>query len=180
MNTKNIKQTLVIALAMMFALTIGSTVIFGQDKTDNQLINSPANEEGNALTGVWEAVAPVLNDCQSGEPFGPIVRILYMFNQGGTMTLEDTFEGEGPYRTTGAGIWKRTSGRNYAYFHKHYSFDPDKTFTGIVNVKSNITMQTFGRSPDSFTEKGTVEITDPNGNIVFTGCFATTAHRLRF
>lgn len=176
MNANNITQRLVIALAMMFTLAIGSTMVFGQDKTGKQSTNSPADEE-NALVGVWEEVGPATVDCQTRAPNAPVVRVSLMFNQGGTMTLEDTFPLEGPYRTTGAGIWKRTSGRNYAYVDIHYSFDPNKTFTGIIKIRSNITLS---KDSNSFTEKGTVEVTDPYNNVVFTGCFDGTAHRLKF
>ena len=175
MNTQ--KQTFVVALAMMLVMVIAPTMAFGQNKDDKQSTASPTEEQGNDLVGVWEEVGPATVDCQTREPNAPAVRALLMFNQGGTMTLEDTFPLEGPYRTTGAGIWKRTSGRNYTYINRHYSFDPDKTFTGIVKIRSSITL---GKDSNSFTEKGTVKVTDPSGNVVFTGCFNGTAYRLKF
>ena len=120
MNTRILTQTFVIALAMMFTLTIGSSSVFGQ-RTEEQGLD-------NALAGVWESVAPGTVDCQTGlpDPNAPIIRALYTFNQGGTMSEENTDPIEGPYRTTGHGIWKPTSGRNYTAVYMHYSFDPDK------------------------------------------------------
>ncbi len=170
MNAKKTTQTFVIALAMMLALTIGSTTGFGQ------LFNSPAEGKDNDLVGVWEYVGPVEADCQTRVPFGPTIRALYTFNQGGTMYVEDTFPLSGPYRSTGGGIWKRASGRNYTYGNVHYEFDPDRTFLFTIKLKSNLTLS---RDGNSFTENGSFEGVDSNGNILFGGCFSGTAHRLR-
>jgi hypothetical protein len=173
MNTKKITQIFIIALAMMFMLTIGSSMAFGQRQSTDGL--------GNALVGVWESVAPAGVDCQTGEPIGSTIRALYTFNQGGTMSEENTDPIEGPYRTTGHGIWKRTSGRDYTAVYTHYSFDPDtRALAYIIKVRTNITLQSFDPDSNSFTEKGTFEVTDPSGKVVFAGCFADTAHRLRF
>jgi len=180
MNTRILTQTFVIALAMMFTLTIGSSVAFGQDKDDKQsadLLNREEQEQNNALVGVWEAVGPAEVNCQTHEPFGPTIRVLYTFNQGGTMYVEDTFPLSGPYRSTGGGTWKRTSGRNHTYGNVHYEFDPDRTFLFTIKQKSNLTLS---RDRNSFTENGTFEGIDSNGNVLFSGCFAGTANRLRF
>src|SRR6266404_8748194 len=158
MKTRTLTQTLVIALAMMLALAIVPSMAVGQNKADNQSIISPTEELGNDLVGIWEEVAPAGVDCQTREPLGPTIRALYTFNQGGTMYVEDTFPLSGPYRSTGGGIWKRTSGRNYTYGNVHYEFDPDRTFTLIIKQRSNLTLS---RDGNSFTENGTFEGIDP-------------------
>jgi hypothetical protein len=97
------------------------------------------------------------------------------FNQGGTGTLEDNAPYDGPYRSIGASIWQRTSGRNYSYVNFHYSFMPDKTFLWTIKQKSDLTLSADG---NSFTEKGTFEGIAPNGDVLFSGCFVAAAHRL--
>ncbi len=184
MKTKT--QTFVVALAMMFTLTISSSVAFGQDKDDRQSADSLTvkqsktvdNEgQGNALVGVWEEVnVPATVDCQTREPNGPTINALYTFNQGGTMYVEDTLPVD-RYRTTGGGIWKRTSGRNYTYVNVHYSFDPNGTFLFTIKQRANLTLS---RDGNSFTEKGTFEAIDSNGNVLFAGCYEATATRLTF
>ena len=176
MTKRNARPLLIILVLLIVALTVSSTTLFGKAALS---ANSSANNEGSDLVGVWEVETPALNDCQTGEPIPPIVRVMYMFNQGGTITLEDTLTFEGPYRTTGAGVWKRISGRNYTYVNQHYSFDKDSNEqTGIVKVRSNVTLS---QDLNSFTEIGTVEVTDPNGNPVFNGCFTSpSVHRLGF
>ena len=178
MKTKTLTQILVIASAMMLALAIVPSTAFGQDKDDKQSAASLTVEQGNDLVGVWEEVAPAEVDCQTREPFGPTIRALLTLNQGGTMNVEDTFPLSGPYRSTGGGIWKRTGGRNYTYGNVHYEFDPDKTFTLIIKQRSSLKLSGDG---NSFTENGTFEGIDPaSGAVLFGGCFAATAHRLRF
>ncbi len=93
------------------------------------------------------------------------------------MYVEDNAPFDGPYRSTGAGIWKRTSGRNYTYLNLHYAFNPDKTFTFTIKQRSNLTLS---RDGNSFSENGTFEVIEPNGNVVYAGCFTATATRLRF
>jgi hypothetical protein len=170
---------LIIALAMTFTLTIGSSLIFGQDKVDNQSVKL-ADEQGNDLVGVWEAFeVPAENDCVTGLPLPgtPIIRVLNTFSQGGTGWLEDNAPFDGPYRSTGASIWKRTSGRNYTYLNVHYAFNPDKTFTLTIKQRSNLTLS---RDGNSFTENGTFEVIIPNGTVVYAGCFNATSHRMTF
>ena len=174
MNTT--KKTFVIAVALTLALAIVPSMAFAQNKGDNQSSASPTEEQGNALTGVWQELGvPAFVDCQTGEP-GPIINVAYTFNQAGTMYEEDTLSLD-RYRTTGGGIWKRTSGRNYTYLNLHYTFDPAGTFLFTIKQRSDLTLS---RDGDSFTEKGTFEGIDPSGNVLFGGCFAATARRLTF
>jgi hypothetical protein len=154
-------------------------MVFAQDKDDKQSA-AAQEEQGNDLVGVWEEFdVPAENDCATGLPVPgtPLIRALYSFSQGGTMYVEDNAPFDGPYRSTGAGIWKRASGRNYTYLNLHYSFNPDKTFTVTIKQRANLTLSQDG---NSFTEKGTFEVIEPNGNVVYAGCYAATAHRLRF
>jgi hypothetical protein len=169
MKTKT--QTFVIALAMMLALAIVPSMAFGQ------LITVDNEGRDNDLVGVWEAVAvPSENDCVTGMPIGPLINVMYTFNQGGTMYAEDTLSID-RYRTTGSGIWKRISGRNYTYRFFHYAFDPNGTFLFTVKGRSNLTLS---RNGNSLTEQGTFELVEPGGNVVYAGCFNGTSHRVTF
>ena len=178
MNTKNTKKTFVIVLAMMLTMAIVPTMAFGQNKGDEQSIASTEDEQGNDLVGVWQVSASATVDCQTGLPDGsPPVRVLYSFNQGGTMTEEEANPFDGPYRASALGIWKRTSGRNYTTVFTNYVFNPDKTLALIVKQRTNIRLN---RDGNSAIERGTFELRDPDGNLVFSGCFADTPTRLAF
>ncbi len=118
-------------------------------------------------------------DCISGlpDPDAPQVRVLYSFNQGGTMSEEEAQPFDGPYRASALGIWKRTSGRNYTTVYTNYAFNPDKTLAVIIKQRTNIRLH---RDGNSFTERGTAEVRDPDGNLIVSGCFADTPTRLQF
>ncbi|MCY7348436.1 MAG: hypothetical protein LH614_19760 [Pyrinomonadaceae bacterium] len=176
MKTKN--QTFIIALAMMLALAIVPTITFGQNKTDNQILNLSQDEQVNDLVGVWEAVGvPSENDCATGAPIGELINVTYTFNQGGTMNAEDTLSID-RYRTTGSGIWKRTSGRSYTYRFFHYAFNPDGTFFATVKGNSNLKLS---RNGNSLTESGTFQLIAPDGTtVIYAGCFNGTSHRVTF
>src|SRR5215204_2472193 len=122
MKTKT--QTFIIALAVMITLTIGSATVFGQNKANPQSTDLKVDESGNDLVGVWEeSNEPAETDCVTGAPLPgtPIINVMLTFNQGGTGYIEDTAPFDGPYRSTGATVWKRTSGRNYTYVNLHYA-----------------------------------------------------------
>lgn len=156
---------------MSVVLTIG---LLGVSSLFGQL-----TEEGKAplLIGAWESIGPVTVDCDTREPNGPEVRVSYLFNQGGTMFLEDTLPIEGPYRTTGPGIWRRETNGEFSYGHMHYSFAPDNTLLGTVKVRSSLRLS---RNGNSFTEQGTFDLIAPDGTVVFAGCFEGTANRVIF
>lgn len=165
-------QNFICALAMMIILTIGSTAGFGQKQ-----IIEPAEDSANDLVGVWEAVGvPSHNDCATGEPLGESVNVTYTFNQGGTMYVEDTLSLD-RYRTTGSGIWKRTTGRNYTYRFFHYGFDPNGNFLYTVKGRSNLTL---GKDGNSLTEQGAFDLVAPDGTVIYSGCFSGTSNRVTF
>ena len=136
------------------------------------------DDPSNSLTGVWESVSPLEVDCNTRVPFGPEVRALYTFNFGGTMNVEDTLPIEGPFRSTGGGVWERVSGRTYKWVKMHYSFAPN-TPIHIFTIKARGTL-TISQDGESFTQAGTFDVLDPGtGAPVYSGCFEDTAYRLK-
>ncbi len=174
MKTKT--QTFITALAIMITLTIGSSIAFGQNKADKQSADSLTKNQGNDLVGVWQSVSPTV-DCQTGVPNGPPIKVLYNFMQGGTMSLSDTNEIDGPYRSPLEGIWRRIAGRNYAYVGLYYAFNPDRTFAVSIKIRENMTLS---HDFNSFTGYGTFEVFDPNDNLLASGCFTDAGTRLKF
>src|SRR5215203_6339808 len=138
MNTRNLKQTFVICLAIAIPLTIGTGLVPAQNKGDRQSSDLLATVSGNSLEGTWQSVVTP-RDCQSGAPAPFTFKALTTFMAGGAMS-EDALDAASPYRTGGHGIWKRTSGRQYATAWIFYTFAPNGTFTGSVTVKVNKTL----------------------------------------
>src|SRR4051794_31927740 len=109
-------------------------------------IAAPNSGAGNDLTGVWEALGvPPEVDCVTGKPIGPLINVSYTFHQGGTMYEEDTL-GKDRNRTTGSGLWKRTSGCNYTYIFFHYAFDATGTYLFKVRGRSNLVLSADNNS----------------------------------
>ena len=178
-----------VSLLTLAVLAIGAVgPATAQDRDDRQF----GEEQGHSLVGVWESVAQGAVDCETREPFGPIIRSVYTIHQGGTMSEENTDPIDGPYRTSGFGIWKRTSGRTYTAVYGHYGFtdpasdppfEPTKELKAIVRARTQIRLS---RDAKSFTENGTFEVFFPDpetsepGDPVFSGCFSARAYRLTF
>lgn len=180
MKKRNLTQIFGIVLSILIMLTLGTSIISAQDKTGRQLAVSSAAESSIDLVGVWEAVnVPAENDCATGLPLPgtPMIRVLNTFNQGGTGWLEDNAPFDGPYRSTGATIWKRTLGRNYTYLNLHYTFNPDKSFVFTIRQRSNVTLSKDG---NSITENGTFDVIIPNGTTIYSGCFSAESSRINF
>lgn len=166
MNRNSTKFT----AAVLFALVLSVSAVLGQSTDDGK---------APLLVGAWEYVGPATVDCETREPNGPDVRVSLLFNQGGTMFVEDTIIFEGPYRTTGPGIWKREANGDFSYAHMHYSFDPENplNFIGTIKQRSRLRLSKDG---NSYTEKGTFEGIAPDGTVIFSGCFEGTTNRVVF
>jgi hypothetical protein len=74
------KQTLVIALAVIMALTTTVSIVFGQNIQDKQS-SASSNAPEKTIVGVWRTrVTP--RNCQTGEPVAPSFPGLFTFNKG--------------------------------------------------------------------------------------------------
>lgn len=152
------------------------------------LVMAQDDEQVEPLVGVWESVSPSQVDCQTRQPLpdAPIIRSAYTIHHGGTMSEQNTDPIEGPYRSSGFGTWRRTSGRNYVAGYQHYGFVdqnllPTKQLGAVVKVRTAIRLS---RDAQTFVESGTFVVFFPDpvtselGEPVFGGCFTATAHRI--
>lgn len=164
------KQTLII-VAISLVLAVMPSAAFSQRGEESA-------ETPSSLTGFWQIPASNTVDCVTGEPDGqPPVPVNYLFNQGGTMTEEEANNFDGPYRASAQGIWKQVTGRNYVAAFTNFAFNPDRTLAVTLKFRSNIALAKDG---NSFTERGTAEVSLPDGTVVATVCFADTATRFTF
>lgn len=164
---------------MIFAIafTLFAAAAAYPQKTVSKSSARLADDTANSLTGVWESVAPAEVDCKTRVPLGPDIRALYTFNFGGTMNVEDTLPIEGPFRSTGSGVWERVSGRTYRWVKMHYSFVPNTTiYQGTIRARGTLTVSLDG---NSFTQAGTFEVLDAGTQTpIYNGCWDDTAYRM--
>jgi hypothetical protein len=74
----------------------------------------------------------------------------------------------------GQGIWKHLTGREYSIAFRVFRFNPDGSFAGKDVIRNFVQL---GAGGDNYTSTGTVEIYNPSGVVVFTGCATTSATR---
>jgi hypothetical protein len=125
--------------------------------------------EGGRIQGVWEQQTSV-TDCA-----GHVIRsfrIMLTFHQGGTMM--DGPSTPSALRTPAQGVWRPTGGGNYAFRMKTFTFDAQNVFTGWTIIAGELTVDETG---DANSGPATVEVYNPNGDLVASLCAETVGTR---
>ena len=160
MKTRQFRNLLGSVLALLLLAALAQAVVSAQ---------GVGSERG--LVGSWD-VQVTIRDCQSGVAlFGFPAMITY--NQDGTMEESD-LGAPVLVRLQGHGVWKHETARNYSAGFRFLNFNPDRTFAGTNVVRSVISL---GQTGNDYTSTDTVELIDPNGNVIPMGCATTSAKR---
>jgi len=158
---KNLSK-LAVSLVLMSVIT---AVSFAQTK------ESPS---GGRLEGTWNVRVSIIN-CQTGG----VIRSfdsLGEFMVGGTL-LDSTSGTAQALKTPGEGVWEHTAGSNYRFKFKSFTFDTAGNYTGYTVIQHDATLANTG---DSYESRGTLEVYNPAGVQVGSGCSTTTATRFGF
>src|SRR5207248_307009 len=119
--------------------------------------------EGGRLQGTWE-MQITLTDCA-----GHVIRsfpTLVVFMAGGTLT--EASGGTAPaLQTGGKGVWSHTTDNTYAFRFKDFTFNTSNVFTGWVIITGETTVDSTGNANAG---PATVQIYDPNGNLLVSLC----------
>jgi hypothetical protein len=119
--------------------------------------------QGGRIQGTWE-MQVTLTDCA-----GHVIRsfpTIQEFIAGGT-TVESSAGTPQALKTPGLGVWRHTTGNNYAFRFKFFTFDAQNIFTGWTIIAGETTVDSTG---DANAGSGTVEVYNPNGVLVATAC----------
>jgi hypothetical protein len=151
------KKLNIIRLSLALASLVAVTIASGQ------------GTEGGRIQGVWEQQTSV-TDCA-----GHVIRsfrVMLTFHQGGTMM-------DGPstppaLRTPAQGVWSHTADGNYAFRMKTFTFDAQNVFTGWTIIAGELTVDQTGNANSG---PATVEVYDPNGNLLASLCAETVGTR---
>jgi hypothetical protein len=118
---------------------------------------------GGRLEGTWNMQITV-TDCS-----GHVIRsfpTLVVFMAGGTLT--EASGGTAPaLQTGGKGVWSHTTGNNYAFRFKDFTFNTSNVFTGWVIITGETTVDSTGNANAG---PATVQVYDPNGNLLVSLC----------
>ena len=129
---------------------------------------------GGRLEGAWNVRVSITN-CQTGgliRSFDSVTQ----FMTGGTL-IDSTSGTAQALKTPGQGVWEHTTGQNYRFKFKSFTFDAAGNYTGYTVIQHDATLANTGNSYES---TGTVEVHNPAGVLVGTGCSTTTATRFGF
>lgn len=126
---------------------------------------------GGLLEGAWNTQVSII-DCQSGNVLATFAN-MPVFMAGGTM-VEATSGTAPALRTQGEGVWHHTTGHNYAFRFKSFTFNAQNVFTGWMIIQADATLD---RTGDAYTSSATIEVYNPNGVLVGTGCARTAGTR---
>ena len=124
-----------------------------------------------ALEGSWDVQVTIFN-CQTGALLRPTFPAMGTFMRGGTM--QEFGVGSGLLRAPGHGVWSYQSGRSFYNTFQFFRFNADGTFAGKQIVRRQIEVSRFR---NSFTGTATVEIYNPGGVLIATGCATESATR---
>jgi len=146
-----------VVLAIMFSLTVTQATQGG---------------EAEQLVGTWQVQSTPRN-CQTGAALRTFPA-LNIFVPGGSML--GTSAGLSPALVSNAyGVWQHTGGPNFTNTFMAFRFNPDGTYTG---TEKHTRMIVLGPDFNEFIATVSIEISDPSGNVIATGCATQTGRRL--
>ena len=70
-------------------------------------------------------------------------------------------------RTPAEGVWRHATGNSYAFRMKSFTFNAQNVLTGWSIVAGELTVDETG---NAFTGPATVQVYDPNGNLLTIVC----------
>ena len=149
---------------MIFGSVILAAVVFGA--ISGRVANADSSHEHEkkaSVVGVWEVRV-------TGAPFSPH---LFTFHSDHTFLSSNPDAGDpNTSDSDGEGVWK--GGDTIKGIFKEYNADrTTHKFVSILTVTYTITV-----TGDTFTGDATAILTDPEGNVLFTGPATFTATRL--
>ena len=146
-----------VVLAIMFSLTV-----------------TQATQDGDAdqLAGTWQ-VEITQRNCQTSAAIRTFPA-LNIFVRGGAML--GTSAGASPTAfSNGYGVWQHMGGQNFTNTFIVFRFNPDGTYAGTQKFTRTIVL---GQDANEYTSTEAIEILDPSGNVIATGCSTGAGRRL--
>jgi len=146
-------------------LLVGGVQLFGSGQENDK--------HQRSIEGAWRTSITIRN-CGTGAAITSFPG-LQTFSEGGTVA--ETTAGSPPsLRTPGHGVWKREHGaQHYSFVFMFDRFNPDATYAGSQTVRGDVNLDASG---DEMTVVASVEIYNPAGGLVATGCSTATATRI--
>lgn len=134
----------------------------------------PPQKPTPTIEGVWEVTRGGVNCDDPNQQVGPRFPAIMSFHQDGTVIGSAKSPVTGPFDTPEYGSWRREPGsHNYSFRELQYRYDGSGTFLGSLVLTANVELTDAA----SFIYGATIEISDPNGNLITTLCGGGAATR---
>ncbi len=162
MKTKLVKR---IIAPLLFASALATLVA-----AERAPRGRPDSGTGGRLQGTWD-MQITLTDCA-----GHVIRSfpsLVEFAAGGTI-VESNAGTPQALKTPGEGVWHHTTAHDFAFRFKFFTFDAQNVFTGWTIIAGETTVDATGNANSG---TATVEVYDPNGNLLVSLCAETSGTR---
>jgi hypothetical protein len=135
------------------------------------LSTTVAAAKDHALAGSW------LIDATPAQDIVPPFKMLMTFHTDETLVETQNDQLALPFfATTGHGVWERTAPNTYSFTMLQLLFDPNFTGTLVGTLKTRGTVVVHGST--IFSGEVAVEITDTDGNLLFSGGGAVDGKRI--
>jgi hypothetical protein len=131
-----------------------------------------ADPQNRTLEGTWQ-VQIALRDCQTGDPLGTPFVSLVTYARGGTVTAT-TARVCPALLSPFFGVWTNTGAHTYSSVAQAFLFNPAGAWTGTQTLRQWIAFS----SPDQYTVTATIEIANPAGTVVSSGCATAVGARM--
>ena len=158
MKTKLIKSIMAPLVVACASLTMVVATATGQ------------GTQGGTLQGTWE-MQITLTDCA-----GHVIRSfpsLIEYAAGGTV-VESNAGTPQALKTPGEGVWSHTTGNNFAFRFKFFTFDTQNIFTGWTIIAGTTTVNPTG---DTNAGSATVKVYNTSGVLLVSLCAETAGTR---
>ena len=162
MKTKLVKG---IIAPLLFASALATLVT-----AERAPMEGPEKGRGGRIQGTWD-MQITLTDCA-----GHVIRSfpsLVEFVAGGTI-VESNAGTPQALKTPGEGVWRHSTGHDFAFRFKFFTFDTQSVFTGWTIITGETTVDDTGNANSG---TATVEVYDPNGNLLVSLCADTSGTR---
>ena len=126
------------------------------------------------IEGVWQVSRQGVNCDDPNQLRGSPFPAIMTFHRDGTVTGAAKSPVTGPFDTPEYGLWQREPGsQNYSFREMNYRYDGNGTFIGSLVLTGDLDLT----DANSFTYSATIQLFDPNGNLLTTLCGRATATR---
>ena len=134
-------------------------------ESDEAKENQARRLEGSWMLTVSAVIPP-------GAPVPPSRTSYASFARGGVAILS---ERQAAFVNPAYGAWEHQGSNEFAFTVRTDTFTATGNFLGTVKIRNKITLT----NPDEFVSVGQLEVRDPAGNLIFSGCATARGQRIK-